>query len=369
MKIGVRFQFELAAPTRRRRSRNWNLTPIFGAALLLALAAHAPLAAAPDPIVTPPEHRRGAEQTFLTFPEWFLVHSPAEYAALVRTRDPDEFPFWAHIGQFWTSYGRVYDETRRGGYAFNPGYHVMIMVIGASTTVEYVVRSAYETVVGRLAALTRTHGMTSEDQLAAHVAQDYVDFIRVQPWYEYDFTTRLRQVWTDTGLLGPDAIRKWERKYALTTEYGIKAVYGWLIKKATKATYEDPLPVTAIVVDRLPEGAAQALPDLKVVSTLPEGGALILVPRYEAFMPHASTLARRGATFREIAGNRGDILLTALVPTSWRASSGERVLFAQPIITRPGEQRVAVIVPVAALAAALNRLDAPGVRLEHIYDY
>src|SRR5437764_514515 len=82
--------------------------------------------------------------------------------------------------------------------------------------------------------LTCTHGPTAEDRLGAEVAQDYVDFIRVQPWYEYDFASRMRQVWTRTGLLGPDAIRKWERKYALTTEYGIKGLYGWLIRKATK---------------------------------------------------------------------------------------------------------------------------------------
>jgi hypothetical protein len=336
-------------------------------AATLAIASHGAAATA-DAILTPPEHRRGAEQTFLTFPEWFLVHSPAEYAALVRTRDPDEFPFWAHIGQFWTSYERVYEETRRGGYDLNPGYHLMIVVIGASTTIEYVVRSAYETVVGRLSALTRSHGMTGEDRLAAEVAQDYVDFIRVQPWYEYDFAARLRQVWTRTGFLGPDAIRKWERKYALTTEYGIKALYGWLIRKATKATYEDPLPVTAVVVDRVPDGIEAALPDLKV-QRLPDAGALLLVPRYEAFMKHASALARRGAGFREIAGNRGDILVSALVPTSWRPALGERVLFVQPIVTRPGEQRVALVVAVASLAATLNRLDAPGLHLEHVYDY
>ena len=355
-------------------TRKLNLTPFLtwlsrlGCAAILAIASHA-ASAATDPILTPPEHRRGAEQTFLTFPEWFLVHSPAEYAALVRTRDPDEFPFWAHIGQFWTSYARVYEETRRGGYDLNPGYHLMIVVIGASTTIEYVVRSAYETVVGRLSALTRSHGMTGEDRLAAEVAQDYVDFIRVQPWYEYDFAARLRQVWTRTGFLGPDAIRKWERKYALTTEYGIKAFYGWLIKKATKATYEDPLPVTAVVLDRVPDRIEETLPDLKQVQRFPDGGALLLVPRYEAFLKHASALAGRGASFREIAGNRGDILVSALVPTSWHAAASERVLFVQPIITRPGEQRVALVVPVASLAATLNRLDAPGLHLEHVYDY
>jgi hypothetical protein len=90
----------------------------------------------PEPI-TPALHRRGGEQTFLTFPEWFLVHSPAEYAVFVRTQPPSEFPFWGHIRQFWESYRAVARATQQGGYPLNFGYHVMIMVIGVSTTGEY----------------------------------------------------------------------------------------------------------------------------------------------------------------------------------------------------------------------------------------
>ena len=45
--------------------------------------------------VAPPEHVRGVEQTYLTFPEWFLVFSPDEYAAFTKDHPPSEFPSWA----------------------------------------------------------------------------------------------------------------------------------------------------------------------------------------------------------------------------------------------------------------------------------
>ena len=67
----------------------------------------------------------------------------------------------------------------------------MIMVIGTSTTVEYALRSAYETLVGPRHRAHAAHGMTEEDKFGARVAQDYVDFIRVRPWYEYDFKGKL----------------------------------------------------------------------------------------------------------------------------------------------------------------------------------
>ena len=160
--------------------------------------------------VTPIEHVRGADQTFLTFPEWYLVYSPAEYAAYIVGERPSQFPYFAHIGQFWQSYGAVYDRIKNE-FDFNLDYHVMVMVIGVSTTAEYSIKGAYELTIGRLLESTRTHGMTEEDEIGAKVAQDYVDFIYLRPWYEFDFLASLKSLWTDTSFFGPDMLRKLER--------------------------------------------------------------------------------------------------------------------------------------------------------------
>jgi hypothetical protein len=246
----------------------------------------------------------------------------------------------------------------------------MIMVIGTSTTAEYALRLAYETLIGRLSDLAARGELSEEDRYGAAVAQNYVDFIRVEPWYEYDFAAKLRGLWRETSLRGPHPVRKWERKYALSTEYIVKGIYGYLIKKATKASYDAPSPVTAVVVDRVPSGIEKELPLLKVAQPLEGGAQLILVPRYDAFMRYASGLAARGSNFQEIAGNRSVILLSALVPASWDDPVVEgKLLFAQSILTRPESKRIALVVPVASLAFALNRLAADGARLEHVYDY
>lgn len=343
-----------------------------GAMFLVFIIFAPPSVAEPDfpsniPL-SPPEHRRGVEQTFLTYPEWFLVHSPAEYAAYVKDQLPTEFPFIGHIRQFWGSYGTVYDASK--SYPFNLGYHVMIMVIGVSTTVEYSLKAVYETLFGRLSELTVTNGMTAEDRLGAKVAQDYVDFIRVLPWYEFNFKENLVKLWTETEFWGPNALRKWERKYALTTEYGVKAIYGWLIKKATKASYDAPLLATSLVVNRLPDDFPKELPDLRVLQRYSNGAALILVPRYDAFMYYASELAKRGAKFKEIAGNRSIILISVLAKRDWEsAGNGAKILFTQPLLTQQTKKRVALVVPVESLAEVLNDISQTGARLEHVYDY
>lgn len=320
-----------------------------------------------EEVLTPQEHIRGSEQTYLTFPEWFLVHSPAEYAEFLQENNPSDFPYFGHIDQFWQSYGAVYDITK-DKYPFNFGYHVMVSVIGTSTTVEYGLKSSYETLFGRLTEISRTGGMTQEDKLAARIAQDYVDFIRVIPWYEFDFLGALRELWTETGFWGKDNIRKWERKYALTTEYGAKAIYGWVIKKLTKMGYEPPLPVTVAVVDHYPQKIETDFPEVTLVKRLEANRAIITLPRYDAFKNHSMALAKAGVEFEEIAGNRSKIVISILVPCEWK---GEKynALMVQPILTRPDIKRVVLTVPVAALGKTLLALNQPDIELEHIYDF
>lgn len=337
-----------------------------GLSLLLVCGCLAAVAAPGKPAAGP-EHVRGVEQTLLTYPEWFLVFSPHEYGEFIAANEPSRFPYYGHIGQFWQSYKAVFEETQRRSLDLNPGYHLMIMVIGTSTTVEYAIKSAYETLVGRLAASTAGQP-TPEDAYAAAVAQDYVKFIRMLPWYEYDFGVALKRLWRDVPTSGSDVLRKWERRFALTTEYTVKMGYAKLIKMGTTSIYDAPLPVTAIVARPAPKEDV-ALPDLKQLSELPDGAALVTVPRYEAFTAYSQALADQGVDFAEIAGNDSFILVCVLAPEVWKPDASLSQLLAQPILTRPGVQRVLLAVPVKELARSLREWKTAELQVEHVFDY
>jgi len=334
---------------------------------LTALGCRAAESASAAKPVAGPEHVRGVEQTLLTYPEWFLVFSPHEYAQFIAANPPSRFPFYGHVAQFWAGYKAVYDETRRRELALNPGYHLMIMVIGTSTTVEYALKSAYESLVGRLSESV-AGSPTLEERYAADVATEYVRFIRVLPWYEFDFAKALAGLWFDTPVLGPDMIRKWERRFALTTEYAIKMGYAKLIKLATKSIYDEPLLVTAVVAQPRPVAGA-TMPDLKLLQTLPGDGVLLTVPRYEAFTVYAQSMADQGVDFREIAGNGSFILVSVLAPGEWKPTDPATPLLSQPILTRPGMQRVLLVLPVMHLGEALRQWKAAKLEVEHVFDY
>lgn len=313
--------------------------------------------------VVPEKDRRPPENTFLTFPEWYLVYSPDEYAELIATRPPSEFPYLGHLGQFWQGYAAMYAATK-DDYPFNSDYHVMVMVIGGSTTVEYGMKWLYETTVGRVAEVTRRHGMTAEDELAATVAREYVTSLDEEPWYKFDYMNALKRVWTETDYWGPDPVRKWERKYYLTSEYLAKAGYAGVLRLASESFYGEVLSDTAVVVDREPA----EMPKMRVAERFGDGSALVYLPRYQPFTAAAQALAKDGCKFVEVAGNRDVVLVSAVVPTGFE-DPAFRLVMTQPILTRPGTKRVVFTVPVPGLSDALRSLGRPGLKLEHVYDY
>lgn len=312
---------------------------------------------------TPTEHLRTPDQTFLTFPEWFLVFSPDELARYTKSHQTTDFPFYGHILQFWQGYGAV-AQIINSRYPFNFGYHVMIMVIGTSTTAEYILRDIYENTVGRLTAAMGNY--TEEDRLFAEYAKHYVDFIRVDPWYKYDFVNELKRLWTETSMLGPNPIRKLERKYYLTTEFLSKALYGWLIKIATHAAYDQPIMQTAVIVNQLPSD----FDTNKILEKYSDGSSLVLLPRYAAFLDAVLKLSEQGATFKEIAGNHGAILLSILAPTSERTNfAGYEVVLTQSVLTEYPLKRFVIAVPISELAKTLKSFNKGSYTLEHLFDY
>jgi len=337
------------------------------AAAALAIACAAPgQAAAP---AAPEEHRRTPDQTFLTFPEWYLVHSPAEYAAYLGSgAAPSAFPLFAHIGQFWQGYAAVNREIAK--YPFNGGYHLMVMVIGTSTTVEYALKGVYEHTIGRLAEATRSgDSPVPEERFAANYAQAYVDFIRVEPWYKFDFWSQLKTLWTDLPTRGENLLRRWERRFALTSELLVKEGYARLIKLGTQSIYDAPKPVTAVLLTKAAQPDAQHA-DYAALPGDPARGVLATIPRYEGFTAYSRWLASQGIDFREIAGNDGEIVVSLLQPAGHALPANTRRMFTQAVITQPGRERVVLAVPVANLGAMLREVDAQqGIAVEHVYDY
>lgn len=321
-----------------------------------------------DSIQTPIKDRRPPDQTFLTYPEWFLVFSSAEQVEYFKTHSATHFPYLTHTHQIWKSYSIVKDQIK-GNFKYNFGYHAMIKVIGISTTLEYGFKSIYEKSVGRLTDLGNKGYLTPEDTFYQKYISEYVDFIKIRPWYEFNFIKRLPQLWK-TPLIGKHPIRKIERKLFLTSELLIKTIYGFVIKLGTKAAYDEALPSTIVMVNKLPATGLEKLTKLKIEKMYPDSSALISIPRYDEFNSYVTELALRDVSFKEIAGNTTAILLSVIVPSNQQISfDSTQTIFTQSISSAPENKRIAFAVQIKDLNNVLKQLNRSNISIEHVFDF
>jgi FAD/FMN-containing dehydrogenase len=312
----------------------------------------------------------GAE--YLTHPEWDLVYSSEAYARWLREgKPPSEFPYVRSVGTFWRSYYATWRASRLRSPA-GLGDHLMLWVIGLSTAVEYGLKGLYEVTVGRLAELAAPAGGTAEDRYAAQVAEDYAQLINQKGWYEFSFGHALVHLWTDVPWFGPGFLRKWERRFALSAEYGVKAIYATVIGLGTATAYSPDEMQRYFVVAGWSDSLASAQPDgMRRVAWLDRRYALVAVPRYAAFRDALLGLAGRSARVRvaELCGNRV-VTLTGTAPRDWRLPARARLVVAYGAPTEPVRIRVVVAVEARDLLTVLAEI-APGaqLRVDHIYDY
>nr|WP_246410889.1 hypothetical protein [Methylobacterium fujisawaense] len=354
---------------------------------LLALACALPVAAieggcavAPDPTlqgragggsrfgIAADGYKRAAGDSYLTFPEWDIVHAYADLAGVTRSASESAFDYWAATTGFWTS---LCGATRAAGRTgdVTAGQKVTNYVIGLSFTAEMLIQGAYERTVGALTAWWRGPEPTEEDRFNARLLADYAVFLRQTPWYRYPFDAELSRLWRDVPFT--PSLRAVERRGALSLQYGVKWAYAqgiaWLAGM-------DPAGLTIrSVVAGLDAADAAADPRITRLGPVPAGdggpAALIETPRYRAFTEILRGLGARGRTVLEIAGNDRILTTVLLPPGRTVALAGAEPLFAMPIQSEPGWQRVGYDTAVEQLVEQIRAVEAAGGRFEHAYDY
>ncbi len=311
-------------------------------------------------------YQRDGASTYLTLPEWYIVYATEEYASALAAEPPSRFPYFNAIVQYW-SYYRQMCHPACSRYLFDPGNHLMLAVMGASFTIENALKGVYEATIGR-ATERFSSTDTDEDRYAAATATEYGRFMHMQPWYEFPFPGKLTGLWSQTPLWGPHLLRKWERRAALSVEYGGKALYGWAIRRATKAVYGDEDEWIYAYADRVPDTVFRD-PRVRRVTVLNHGAFILAIRRYELFTGVLPQLAAAGIHFYDIAGNRR-ILITAVGDREHMPTDNDHapVLFTMRLLTS-NSQRVAIDASVESLGDILKALASSGAVLEHIYDF
>ncbi|KJS21190.1 MAG: hypothetical protein VR78_00455 [Hoeflea sp. BRH_c9] len=317
-----------------------------------------------QPLITDPDFQRAEANSYLTYPEWHIVYAYEGLAKTLETQDEHAFDYSSSIAGFWRSFCALNQQANRhGGGDFNT--RATIHVIGASFTLELMMKAAYEETIGRLFALLRGSEKTPQDLYAAEMAADYATFLQQVPWYKYDFEAAKTRLWAEpvTSLA-----RSWERRLALGGEFSAKSAYAGVIASAVEASGVAALRIRS-VVSGLDAAALGSIEGVDVAGST-EGGLIIETPRYRKFTHILQAILAAGGTITEIAGN-DEIMLSAVGwddPDLKTLKRGE-ILSRIPRDGHDGGARWLIGVAVPELGPALDEIKAQGLTLEHIYDY
>jgi FAD/FMN-containing dehydrogenase len=319
-------------------------------------------------------YARKEAKEYLTHPEWDLVYGSEAYARwLEQAKRPSGFPYVGSVGTFWRSYAGSY-EAARERYGVDMGTHVMLNVIGVSTAIEYGLKGLYENTIGRMSELSMPDGGTAEDKYAAKVARAYATLIATKGWYEFSFTNALKGLWTDVPLTGPGFFRKWERRFALSGEYLVKAAYASLIGAGTAAGYapdELTRQIVAVGWSEPLDASLGGTAHFARARDLDRGYALLTVGRYDPFRDALLALSDHADCVRIAETNGSEIVtISGTAPNAWRAPARTAVVVAYRQPDEPARTRMLLRVQARDLLDVLRGIRAGGqFRVEHVYDY
>lgn len=319
------------------------------------------------PAIDDKGYRRKLDNTFFTFPEWYIVYSFEDFGRFLDRGNESGFNYLGHILGFWRSFctiNRAVPATTES----RTEVKTMIYIIGVSYSLEYAIKGLYENTVGRVFEWIRGDKRTPQDDYARAVLQDYAAFLYTVPWYKYPFREKLdgfMAISTPT----PSTARTIERGFALGGEYLVKIGYAWLIQKGLDGSSDAEPRDIMLVAATLPPEVLAAEPRIKPVRALSPQWQLVQIPRYKDFTEIVQGLLDRGISLAEIAGNR-EIMVTVIAPKDARLDVKDAAqLFSLDLDARPGFRRAGLTARIDRLVDINRELKAQGATIEHFYDY
>ncbi|MEK7641360.1 MAG: FAD-dependent oxidoreductase [Patescibacteria group bacterium] len=315
---------------------------------------------------TTKDYFRPFDNAYLSIPEWYIVYSADEYAAVLRDSLPSKFSYSTATRDFRNQHAAVLALTEHS-LNNNSGYELVLKVIGASFAFENAFKGVYENTIGRFSEWVAGDMQIPEDVYAAKIAQEYADFIYDYPWYEFRFLPALTGLWSlDTGIdhTFSQSLRRIERKLFLSFEYSMKALYSSVIGFATHTKFGVQDDIVYAVVTR-------------------DGGQtteLISAPHYQPFTrllrtELAAEVGNTSFSVLDISGNSRitftykDVTGAPLLPGLTEIIRDPQIIKIDQSGSAEYVDRITAEVSVGDLLSIYRELHMKGIVIDHFYDY
>lgn len=338
------------------RGRHWLVGLGVAAGLGLLLATSMPMASGDAPQGLPAWRSRVAAAERIEY--------------LARGGLPSAFPYGAQ----WRAQWAATLLAARGSAAHPPmlRQRIALYANGVSETLAIGLRAAYERFVGRLGELTQHAGQSAEARYDIDIER--ARLAAVDDCGAVD-RAALRGLWATVPWQGEDGLRKWERRYALSTEYAAKAAWAAArcALRAVAPGGDASVARTEVVVDRWLAPLAGDWPDVQRVRSWQDGSELLRVPAgTSALATRLLAMAKAGGEFQRVAGRGAEeqVWVGVLADVAWQAPADTPAPIAlQPDLAAPAQVHRLLPTTVSGLAGLLRAVQASGAEVEAVFAF
>src|SRR5256886_13528314 len=109
-------------------------------------SASAPASSAPEqvlPAIDESGYRRKQDNTFFTFPEWYIVYSFEDFGRFLDRSSESHFNYLGHILGFWRSFCTI-NRALPPAAESRTEVKTMIYIIAVTSSIEYAFKAIYE---------------------------------------------------------------------------------------------------------------------------------------------------------------------------------------------------------------------------------
>lgn len=316
------------------------------------------------PLVSiPNEHQRSDTGTYLTLSNWCIFFIKEEFFRFLNENNTKQFPYWENIKLYWYYYYLSYKLTK--GKNINIFTHVKMAISTLVFTNEYFLKLAYDYCIHflRKPALKST-----KENLIDTINQEYLNFIKNSPWYEFDFLSRLIAYYKYNPLREKDTkinFTEVEKTLFLSLSFLFKQLISASIKLVNSINYTQISKTTVIELDYLPETLAEN----REINAVGEYRKHILLelPRYKGIKEYLQKVPLDNNLY-SIAGNEGIILVSCI----FNKSNTSSIRFAPVITNKENEHnqiRAIYPVPVTYLIGFIKYCNNKKITVEQILEY
>ena len=343
------------------------------------------------------DYKRPIDSMYLSIPEWYIIYNAGEYANVLKSNMPSDFKYSESIQEYWRQFdlvNKLVTNNKNNSNAnklnidsnkdvnSNKDYISLLKVIGASFSVENIIKCIYENTIGRVSERLSDNVQVAEDRLAYDGASSYARFIYIYPWYDFDYAKYFKKIWdTDeykyvNGIENINNaeqkytigqyIRRGERKIFLSLEYGIKSVYAKVIAYITHSKFgvQDDIIYAVVIKGKVPTTDNQEI---------------INAPHYQPFT--IKLLSEFGNAYLnnldykviDIAGNSKITLSYVDDINAKPVDNAVEILRNKEIANIENKlinkERITVECKVEDLFKIYKELKSKGISIDHLYDY